>query len=96
MSFSKAPLWQQLLVVWSLALLSGAAILWFKTRQPYKFFWLIPYPAWRTLWPTVVEFFRVQPLLAFALVGLPVLTVVATLTLCVARLAPLMRTGLGR
>ena len=93
MSFSKAPLWQQLSVVWSVALLLAAAILWFETRQPYKFFWLIPYPAWRTLWPAVVEFFQTRPLLAFALVGIPVVTILATLALCVVRLAPLLRMG---
>ncbi len=93
MPFSKAPLWQQLLVVWSVALLMIAVILWFETRQPYKVFWLVPYPAWRTLWPAVVELFRIRPLLAVALVGIPLVTILTTLALCVARLAPLLRTG---
>jgi hypothetical protein len=91
MWFSSAPLWQQLLAVWSLSLLVAAGIVWFETRQPYRFFWLLPYPTWRSVWPVVIELFRLRPLLAFAVIGIPVLAAIVTLALCLAHLAPLWR-----
>ena len=74
-------LWQQLLLVWAGAVLLSALLLRFELRCPYKFFWLIPYPSWRTVTPMVVQFFRLRPLSATAVIGVPVAALSASLAL---------------
>ena len=91
MSLLRAPLWQQLLLLWGAALLIASVLLWAETRQPYKFYWLVPYPSWRAWAPIIGELVPVRPLLAMALVGIPAVATLASLALCLARLAPLFR-----
>ena len=75
------PLWQQLAVVWLGAVLLSALILRLELRRPYKFFWLIPYPSWRTVTPMIVQFFRLRPLSATAVIGVPVAALIVSLAL---------------
>ena len=87
MAFSQAPLWQQLLVLWSAALMLVAILLWVESRRTFKFFWLIPYPTWRALGRVMIELFRIRPLLATAIFGIPAATLIGTLALFAVRLA---------
>ena len=66
-------------------------LLWLQFRRPFKFFWLIPYPNWRLVWPSVVTLCREYPLLGAALIGVPLASVVITLVLCFHRASPLLR-----
>jgi hypothetical protein len=75
------PLWQQLAGVWLGAVLLSALLLRLDLRRPYKFFWLIPYPSWRTITPMVVQFFRVRPVSATAVIGIPVAALIVSLAL---------------
>ena len=86
-----APLWVQLLCVWGAAVVLALVLLaldgWFS--RPFKFYWLIPYPApglrgWiALLWPAL----RHRPLSAGGLLLVPTLAVLLTLGLLAARLA---------
>jgi hypothetical protein len=87
MSFSQAPLWQQLLMLWSVALLLCGILLWVESRRTFKFFWLVPYPSLRALGRVVMELFRIRPLLATAIFGIPAATFLGTVALCAIRLA---------
>ena len=57
-------------------------LLWLDSRDPYKFFWLIPYPSWRAWGPVVLELFRTRPLVATAVIAIPSVAIMATLALC--------------
>ena len=83
----RTPLWQQLLGIWGAALLLSVLLVWLDTQRAEKFFWLFPYPSWRRIGPIVRDLFRLRPLLATALFGVPGLALLATVALCVARLA---------
>ena len=87
MSIGRRPLWQQLVVVWLCAVLLSALLLRFDLRRPYKFFWLIPYPTWRTAIPIVVQFFRLRPLSATAVLGVPVAALLVSLALAIGAFA---------
>jgi hypothetical protein len=76
------PLWQELAIVWLAAVLLSAMLLRLDTRRPYKFFWLIPYPDWRLVTPAVVQIFRMRPLSATAVIGIPVAALIISLALC--------------
>jgi len=82
MSLWQASLWKQLITVWASALVLDLFLFWLQFRQPVKVFWLIPYPNLRLLWPGVVRLFGDYPLLAFAVVAIPVLTILLTIALC--------------
>jgi hypothetical protein len=73
--------------VWLCAVLLSALLLRFDLRRPYKFFWLIPYPSWRTVTPSVLQFFRLRPLSATAVVGIPVAALLLSLVLAVGEFA---------
>jgi hypothetical protein len=62
---SRAALWLQLLILWAGAIALSAALITFDLRlsAPYKFFWLIPYPNLRLMWPVLIGAFREKPLL---------------------------------
>ena len=77
----QGPLWQQLVVVWLGAVLLAALLLRFEPRRPYKFFWLIPYPSWRTITPMILQFFRLRPLSATAVIGVPLAALIVSLGL---------------
>ena len=83
------PLWQQLVVVWFCAVLLSALLLRFELRRPYKFYWLIPAPSWRSVTPIVMQFFRLRPLSATAVVGVPVAALIVSLALAVGAFAQL-------
>jgi formate-dependent nitrite reductase membrane component NrfD len=85
------PLWLQLLWLWLGAVLLAALLLAIDLQRPWKFFWLIPYPNPRLLLAAAVGFFRIRPLSATAVVGVPVVAILLTLGLCIARLLPLLR-----
>lgn len=85
MSIWRAPLWKQLAAVWLGALVLEVILLGLQYRRPFKIFWLIPYPSWRLVWPSVVGLFREYPLLGAALVGVPLLTIGITLVLSLRR-----------
>ena len=67
--------------MWLGALLLSAVLLRLDLRRPYKFFWLIPYPSWRTVTPMVMQFFRLRPLSATAVIGVPVAAFIVSLAL---------------
>ena len=75
------PLWKQLAVVWLGAVLLSSLLLRLELRRPYKFFWLIPYPSWRTVTSMIVQFFRRRPLSATAVIGVPAAAMVVSLAL---------------
>ena len=75
------PLWRQLVVVWGSAVLLAALLLLVELRRPYKFFWLIPDPSWRAVTPIVVQFFRLRPVSATAVIGVPVAAAIVSLAL---------------
>lgn len=97
MWFWRAPLWRQLATLWVSALVLDALILWLQFRRPFKFFWMIPYPGWRHVWPSVIGMFREYPLLVLGTVGVPVLAILLTIALVANRVAPvLLRPGVAR
>ncbi len=68
-----APLWRRLVVVWLTAIILFAVLLALQFGgAPTKFFWLIPYPTWRTAPWMVLGLFRTAPLLGSALTVLAV------------------------
>jgi hypothetical protein len=72
-------------------------LLWLQFRRPFKFLWIIPYPAWRNVWPSIVGMFREQPLLVLGIVGAPVLAILLTIALVANRVAPvLLRPGVAQ
>ena len=81
MSMLERPLWQQLVLVWLGAALLAALLLRRDPRRAGKFFWLIPYPNWRTVTPMVVQFFRARPLSATAVIGVPAAALIVSLAL---------------
>ena len=85
----RASLWRQVLVLWTTAVVLSAALIALDVWRsgPYKFFWLIPYPNLRLIWPMVVNAFRAKPLLVTGGLFVPVLAVLGTLALVSARLA---------
>ena len=97
MSFWNAPLWKQLVTVWATALVLEVVLFSLQARRPFEVFWLLPYPNWRMLWPSLVALTRAHPLFALSVVVVPVVTLVLTVVLCVQRLRPiLVRSGLAR
>jgi hypothetical protein len=88
MAFMHRALWQQLAFLWLSAIIVAALLLLIDLRQPYKFFWLIPYPNWRFVWTGVLELFRVRPLAATAILAIPMVALVGTIGLCLAKLTP--------
>ena len=83
----------QLAVVWGTAVLLAFVLLWLDSREPYKFFWLIPYPSWRAWAPVIPELFRTRPLIATAVIAVPVVTMLVTLALSVRRVRARRRAG---
>lgn len=83
----RTPLWQQLLGIWFGAILLSVLLVWLDMHRAEKFFWLFPYPSWRRIGSIVGDLFRIRPLLATALFGVPAIALLVTLGLCVARLA---------
>jgi hypothetical protein len=86
----RAPLWAQLLGVWSAAVVLALLLLlldgWFV--RPMRFYWLIPYPAGISGWLTLVwGAFRARPLTASAVLLIPTLAALATLVALAARVA---------
>ena len=79
-----------LAVVWIAGVSLSALLLWIDLRRPWKFFWLLPYPTWRTVVPTAVQLvaqlFAQRPLAAIAVVVIPLATLAATVALFVAAL----------
>ena len=67
--------------MWAGAVLLSALLPRFELRRPYKFVWLIPDPSWRTITPMVVQFFRLRPLSATAVIGVPVVALIVSLVL---------------
>ena len=88
----RAPLWQHLVVLWIAAIAVSAALIAFDVwrARPRKFFWLIPYPNLRLLWPTLVAALRAKPILVTGIFLVPLLAVLATVALVSARLAILL------
>jgi hypothetical protein len=79
------PLWRQLTVVWLTAVVLVAVLLALQFGgAPTKFFWLIPYPTWRTAPWMVLGLFRMAPLLGSAVTILTV-AVLLTVGLCARR-----------
>src|SRR6476620_3948078 len=94
MSFMRWPLWQQLMVVWLGVGAVAAVLLWNGTRRPWKFFYILPTASfWRAVPTLVVLLFRTRPVVATAVVALPLAGIVATLALLVARITPALRGG---
>jgi hypothetical protein len=80
---SRAPLWLQLLILWGGAIALSATLIAFDLRlsAPYKFFWLIPYPNLRLMWPVLIGAFREKPLLVTGGLLAPTLAVLGTFAL---------------
>lgn len=95
MAFLHRALWQQLAFLWLGAILVAALLLLLDLRQPFTFFWLIPYPDWRLVGTGVLELFRVRPLTATAILAIPMGALVGTIGLCVAKLPPSHRPSAG-
>ena len=85
----------QLAVLWAAAVSLAVLLLWIDSRDPYKFFWLMPYPSWRAWGPIIPELFRARPLAATAVIAIPTVAIVTTLGLWVARLPRGRRRGGG-
>lgn len=75
------PLWQQIAVVWLGAVLLSSLLLRLEPRAPYKRFWLIPNLSWRTVTSIIVQFLRLRPLSATALIGVPAAALIVSLAL---------------
>jgi hypothetical protein len=81
-AFFSASLWVQLLVVWATVLIGAVLLLLLDSwlGKPSEFVWLIPMPTWRNIriLPAVAaDLFRTRPLVAFALVGVPLVGLLA-------------------
>ena len=84
--FRRAPLWQPLAVLWSATALAASILIWADLRRPFKFLGIIPYPpSAPVVWELGVTAFRTRPVLATGVVAVPVLALMATVALCVAR-----------
>ena len=92
MSAMRTPLWQQLLGIWFGAILLSGLLIWLDLQRAERFIWLFPYPSWRHVGSIVGNLFRLRPVLATALFGVPAIALLASLGLFVARL---MGTGAG-
>ena len=88
-TFRSAPLWTQVLGLWGVALAVALVLLLIDRwlLPPRQFYWLIPYPPtaggwlqvlWGALW--------VRPLLVSAVALVPLLALLGTLAVIVARL----------
>ena len=70
-----------LAVLWIAGPALSALLLWIELRRAGKFFVLVPYPTWRTIVPLVGQLFAQRPLVAIAVVVVPVATLAATVAL---------------
>lgn len=79
--------WPQLLFFWLASLVLTAALLLAHWRgRPFRFFWLVPYPAGlRNLRMLIALIFQKTPLVAIALIIVPALTALVTLYWAVRR-----------
>jgi hypothetical protein len=93
MSCARVPLSQQLIGLWSSAIALAAGLAWLDQRRADKFVWLVPPPEWRRARPLVVELFRVRPIVAVALVGVPLAALLASVVLCATRIGPAIARG---
>jgi hypothetical protein len=85
MSIQLAPLWRQLAIVWLTAVVLAALLLALQFGgAPTKFFWLVPYPTWRTAPWMALGLFRAAPLFGSAL-AVVALAALLTLGLCTRR-----------
>ncbi|AHG92900.1 hypothetical protein J421_5365 (plasmid) [Gemmatirosa kalamazoonensis] len=89
MSFQPAPLWKQLAALWVVTVALDVGLLWLQLHRLGKFYWLIPYPTWRLLWPDWGALFRAAPFLGMVLI-LSLLALGATLALCAPAAASLV------
>jgi hypothetical protein len=84
------PVWKQLGLVWgaAIALASFLLLLDRVVNGPWQFFWLIPYPTLEVL-PAYaaasVDFFRLRPLVATALLAIPLSALITTFALVARR-----------
>lgn len=88
MSFLRAPLWQQLAIVWTVAIALVVGLLGLDREEPTNFFWFIPYPRdIADLMQFVGTAFRARPLFVSAVLLIPSLAILSTIALTVAQLA---------
>ena len=77
-------LWKQLISMWLIALAVEAVLIYLTFHGEKKqFFWLIPYPNWRVVGASTIALFHDYPLIAWALLSVPLLTFLLTCTLWV-------------
>ena len=87
MNATRTPLWQQLLGLWFFAILLSFLLVWLDSQRSEPFFWLLPYPNWRRIPGRVIGEFVARPVLATGVVGIPLVALVVSTGLVVARLA---------
>ena len=73
-----------LVALWIAGPALAALLLWIDLRRETKFFWLVPHPTWRTVVPLIGQLFVQRPLVAIAVVVVPVVTLALTVALFVA------------